>query len=518
MSSAFPLTEVGVVLTFAIIGSIVMRSLKQNQILGFILAGMILGPLGLSYLQPYEGLSQLFGELGLFVLMFYLGLELSLKKFMEAGPSAFILAFVDMLALTGAGAILVWAFGFTPLFALIVGIMIFCHSTAIVAKFVLDSKLTDNRGANIALAILILEDFLAILLIVFVTSLSASGNAASLALTAVVFAVAMFSIVRRLSVRVESFLLSHGYGHQETSLYALGIGLLVSAVAAMLGLSTTIGAYFAGFAMAETKAGNKIKHDLSFLRDFFLLFFFVSFGSTLFVEPVYDAAGALLFSVPRLPPVSDIVLLVGMAIGLAIVLISANFVVFGFIGKRVGLSNEEASLAAVLLTPLGEFLVIIATTAGPALGPRERAIISPLVFILILLSVFLFQPLYNNRHHHRKAMEFFPENPVAAKIPKSKLEQKLHSHNDATISAFQRVASNAFTVLCIAGLLFFVYDNSYGLEMPVQFSRELAFGILFVVAAAYPFFRAIKAVVMIYRHLRLGQSGQLVFAPKMRRR
>jgi len=491
----YPLTEIGIVLLVAIMGSIVMRSLKQNQVLGYILAGMILGPLGMGYLTPNEGLAALFGELGLFVLMFYLGLELSFKKFVEAGPSALVLAFAEMLSLTCGGGLLAVLFGFSPFFALIVGVMIFCHFTPVIAKVIDDFKLTDTKVANIAHAILVLEDMVAVLLVVFLTSLSASDNAVSLALTAVVFTVAMYSIVRRLSKGVEAYILAHGYGHQETSLFALGIGLAVCAIASSLNISIVIGAHFAGFAMSDTQAGQKIKKDLYFLRDFFLLFFFVSFGTILF----YDSA----LNVPLFPPISDLVMLVVVALCLTVLLIVVNFLVFGFIGKRLGMSSDEASLAATLLLPLGEFLVIIATTAIPVLDSREAAIISPLAFILILITVSAFQPLYDNRHHHRRAMEIFPQNPLPEKrrVPAR--------HTDETFSRLKRIMINTFTIMCIAGLALFLYDSVPQSAIPLNFGRELFFALAFIVCAAYPFNVVLKSIRYIYGHQKgLAMRGQ----------
>ena len=340
-----------------------------------------------------------------------------------------------------------------------------------------------------------LEDLIAVLLVVFLTSLSASGNAVSLSLTAVVFTVAMYSIVRRLSKRVEAYLLSHGYGHQETSLFALGVGLAVCALATTLNISIVIGAHFAGFAMSDTQAGQKIKKDLNFLRDFFLLFFFVSFGTMLF----YDSA----LKVPIFPPLTDLFTLAVLAVCLTALLIGINFLVFGFIGKRLGLSSDEASLAATLLLPLGEFLVIIATTAMPVLSSREAAIISPLAFILILITVSVFQPLYNNRHHHRRAMEIFPQNPLPEKrrVPAK--------HTDETFARLQRIATNSFTILCIAGLALFLYDAVPQSAIPFNFGRELFFAIAFLLCAAYPVNAVFKSTRYIYRHQKgLAMRGQ----------
>ncbi len=500
MSEQLPFTIIGVVVILAFLISVLMRSLKQNQLLGYILAGMILGPLGLGFLKPFTGISAIFGELGLFVLLFYLGLELSFKKFIGAGPVALLMAFVDMIALAAGGGILVMLLGFSPLFALIVGIMLFCPSTAIVAKFVLDSKLEKNRGAMLALALMILQDFLGILLLVFVTSLSASDNAVNLAMTAVIFAVAMFSIVHRLSAFVEKYLLQQGYSHVQTSLYALGIGLIVATIANSLHLSTALGAYFAGFAMAETQAGGKIKKDLNFLRDFFLLFFFVSFGTTLFVDPV--------FGVPKFPAADTLVVLAELVIGLSLIIVLTNFLIFGFVGKRIGLANEDASLTAILMTPLGEFVVIIATAAAVVLSPFEREIISPLAFLLILVTVISFQPLLNNKHHHQRLMTAFPENP----LPKRK-KVVPDKHTDETLNSLRRIATNSFTLICIAGLLLFVYEMIPDNALPVPHARAVTFALLFAVCAAYPLTVTVRSVRFVYRHLKgMQHRGQMRFA------
>ena len=495
VTEVFSLTEIGIVLLVAVMGSIVMKSLKQNAVLGYILAGMILGPLGLGYLQPNQGIAAFFGQLGLFVLMFYLGIELSFKKFVEAGPSAVILGVAEMVSLLIGGGLLVTLFGFSPFFALIAGVMIFCQSTPIVAKFITDYKLAGTRVADITLAILVLEDLLAVLLVVFLSSLNASGDAVSISLTAVVFTIAMYSIVRRLSKHVEAYLLKNGYGHQETTLFALGVGLAVCGLASALNISIIIGAHFAGFAMADTEAGKKIKHDLYFLRDFFLLFFFVSFGTTLFYNQT--------FNVPQLPALSDLTLLIGMAACLTVLLLVINFLVFGFIGKRLGLSSDEASLASTLLTPLGEFLVIIAMIAVPVLAGREATLIAPLAFILILITVSIFQPLYNNRQHHRRAMEVFPQNPLPQKRNISA------RHTDETFMRLKSIMTNALTILCIAGLMFFLYDAIPANMIPFDFAREIFFTLMFVVCASYPIGKLYRSTRYIYQHQKgLALRGQ----------
>ena len=295
-AEVLPLTIIGIIIIIAIALSILVKKLNLNPVLGFIIAGFLLGPFALGFLHPTDALVVGFGEIGLFILLFYLGLELSLKDFIAAGSAAFGLALIDMAALIGLGFAITYLMGFSLLFSIIVGFMLFSTSTAIVAKFAIDRGIIKQYPVRLAISILILQDFLGILLLVFVTSLSATGSTAYLALTALVFAVAAFFAVYQLSQAVENWLTKNGFGHVEMSLYALGIGMVVATLGSVLGLSTALGAYFAGFALAETRAGHKIKSDINFLRDFFLVFFFVSFGTTIFFS---KAANAIVLPSPE---------------------------------------------------------------------------------------------------------------------------------------------------------------------------------------------------------------------------
>jgi Kef-type K+ transport system membrane component KefB len=118
--------------------------------------------------------------------------------------------------------------------------MLFSTSTAVVAKFAIDNNILKLPKVQLAVSILILQDFLGILLIVFLTSLSQAGSAPSLAFRAAVFAVAAFYVVYQLSQYIEEWLAKHGYSHTEITLYAVGIGLVVATLASVLGLSTAL--------------------------------------------------------------------------------------------------------------------------------------------------------------------------------------------------------------------------------------------------------------------------------------
>jgi len=483
-----PLTIIGVIIIIAIALSIIARKLGQNPVLGYIVAGFLLGPLWLNFLNPTDALVVGFGELGLFILLFYLGLEMSLKDFLEAGSSAIGLALIDMALSVGLGFLIMRLFGFDLLFSIIVGMMLFSTSTAVVAKFCLDRGLMQNHAAKLAIAILILQDFLGIMLLVFITSSTNSENSpVLLGITALLFAVAAFFAVSHLSKIVEKWLRQNQFGHTEVTLYALGIGLVVATLASILGLSTALGAYFAGFALAETDSGHRIKRDVEFVRDFFLVFFFVAFGTTLF------------YGMPVPALLEQLPFLIGLCILLAAAALIAHSVSTHLFGGFFGLNRKDSTLATILLVPLGEFVVIIANTAIAAkiFSGTEAALLAPIAFLIILITVILFQPLYNFRGMHEK---FFSMLPHPAKREKP---SRLKPHDSYSRKQLKKLALNLFVILCFAWIAILLYEELPRFGVPLIYSRQITTGIIFIFFAAYPGIKCLSALKSLVTHARI---------------
>ncbi|MFH1225612.1 MAG: cation:proton antiporter [Candidatus Diapherotrites archaeon] len=489
-----PMTVIGIIILVAIGISVIVKKFGQNPVLGYILAGFILGPFLLGYLNPEDALVAGFGELGLFILLFYLGLELSLKDFLKAGSASFGLALVDMALSAGLGMLIMFTLGYTLITSIIIGFMLFCTSTAVVAKFAIDRGLLKDPPTQLAISILILQDFLGILLLVFITQMSEAGAGINLALTALVFAVSAFFAIHYLSQRVGNWLIKNGYGHTEVTLYALGVGLLVSTVGVLLGLSSALGAYFAGFALAETPSGEKIKRDVNFMRDFFLVFFFVVFGTTIFYD---SAAGAV-----AIPALQELLLLAGIALLLVLVALASHSIVAAILGPLFGLSKHDSSATAILLLPLGEFVVIIATVSATVLPAAEGSIVSALAFLLIAASVIIFQPLYDRVELHRRAMAHIPE---FFKLKRA--ESGLKQHTPYTVSLLRGFALNVFVLLCFAWMTFLLYEQLPRLGVPIIYSREATAVLAFAFFAALPFTRAVSAAGKLLKHAVHGRVG-----------
>ncbi len=483
-----PLTTIGIIIVLAIGLNILVRKIGLNPVLGYIVSGFLLGPFFLNFLHPEDALVVGFGELGLFILLFYLGLELSLKDFLKAGSASLGLALIDMLLSAGFGFLLMQVFGYSFLFSVIVGFMLFCTSTAVVAKFAIDKGILHQPPVQLAVAILILQDFLGILLLVLVTSISASGSALELSVTALAFAIASFYVVHHLSKAVESWLTSRGYGHTEVTLYAIGVGLVVATLGSVMGLSTALGAYFAGFALAETKAGEKIKKDVNFMRDFFLLFFFVSFGTTLFYDHIQDQ-----IVIPGLDTVGLLVVLALLLVGLGLL---AHSLVTALFGPLFGLSREDSSTTAILLLPLGEFVVIIATAARAVLVGKETGLVSTLAFLLIATSIIAFQPIYDRMDLHRKLFGKLPVLFQVRELRRSELPQ----HTPHSKRLLKEFGLNFLIVVCLAYATVLLYYELPRFGLPLLYARQSTAVILFLAFATVPFFKGLEALQKLLMH------------------
>ncbi len=281
-AETLPIIQLGIVILAGFVLGIVFKRLGHSSSLGYILAGLALGPLGLNYLQGAEGIATIdvLGQIGMTMLLFYLGLELSVKHFKESGAVATVLAFVEMLFAFVAGFVIAKLFGFSKMESIVIGAMLTATSTVVTGKFILERNLAQTPEARVTISVLVLEDVFAVLVLVLINSLVAQKTLNLLAFNGVVFVIALFFVVSAISKHVLRFLSGAGYDSQMW-LYGIGVFLVVAYFgSSYVGIPPATGAYFAGFALSESAYGERIKRDLGVFKEFFILFFFVSFGAT----------------------------------------------------------------------------------------------------------------------------------------------------------------------------------------------------------------------------------------------
>lgn len=284
------LAALSVVLCTAAVTTVVFVRLRQPVVLGYILAGLIVGPHLPFPLVADAAVVQTLSELGVILLMFSLGLEFRLGKLAEVGPTAGITALIQSSIMMWLGFAVARGFGWTVREGLFTGAIIAISSTTIIAKAYDEQGIT-GRLRDLVVGVLIVEDLIAILLMTALTAIS-SGDRITLQTFVVsggkllgflvgLVAVGLLIVPRfvRWTVRL---------GRSETTLVAcIGVCFATSLLAQHFGYSVALGAFLAGSLVAESGEEKSIEHLVSPVRDVFAAIFFVSVG--MLIDPVLVA-------------------------------------------------------------------------------------------------------------------------------------------------------------------------------------------------------------------------------------
>lgn len=291
------LQTLALVFCVAAVTTVLFQRLRQPVVLGYLLAGMVVGPHVPIPIVADVGIVQTLAELGVVLLMFSLGIEFSLPKLMRVGATAAFTAIVQCSVMTWLGFVTAQAFGWSPLAGLYAGAVIAISSTTIIVKAFEERKLKADF-TQIVFGVLIVEDLIAILLITILTSLSVGEQVdlATLTETAarlLAFLIAMLVggllIVPRLMravVRLDRA--------ETTVVTAVGIAFGCALLATHYGYSAALGAFIAGSLVAESGVETTVEHLVRPVRDIFAAVFFVSVGMLIDPAAVAEAPGVVL--------------------------------------------------------------------------------------------------------------------------------------------------------------------------------------------------------------------------------
>ncbi len=440
-----------VLLLAAGLAGMLCKRIGLSAIVGYLLAGIVIGPYSppFSLITDPEHISQL-SHVGLVFLMFAIGLELSLSKLRRMG--------LPIVMATAIGALFMFAFtlllgrvlGWTALQSLFVAAMLMVSSSAVIAKIMSELKLNHDRAAQMALAITIVEDVVAVMML---TILATQGDQQKVSvgqmltgLTAFVVLVVFLGLA--LLPRLLRWLEKRADAELRTLVVA-GVLFLLALVAIKAGYSIALGAFLFGALMAEMPQKHAIEESFGSLRSLFGSIFFVSIGMMIdlrLLGEIWVPVLALsLFSLVVRP----------IACGLALML--------------VGIAPRQARRGGLLLTPLGEFTFIIAQ-AGIAAAILPASFY-PLAVGLSVLTV-LATPIMNRfADPILRGLEAIEPAPFTRFI--AAYQSWLHQlqGRDATPLAWKlirgRLAQVAVEILLVAGLLIFSHQLLVRLEASI---------------------------------------------------
>lgn len=275
--------DLALIMLIAGIVTIVFHRFKQPVVLGYIVAGVILGPHTppLSLIQD-EKTVQILSELGVIFLLFSLGLEFSLKKLAKVGATAVIVAIVEIVLMIWIGYKIGIYFGWKTMDAIFLGAMLAVSSTTIIVKALNELGMKNEKFAQIIFGILIVEDILAIGMIALLSGIATSGSVDSGAVLNTVGKLLLFMTVALvIGILIVPRLLNYVARFKSNEMLlvtVLGILFGFCLLVMKLEYSVALGAFLVGAIMAEARQLHRIERLIEPLRDMFSAIFFVAIG------------------------------------------------------------------------------------------------------------------------------------------------------------------------------------------------------------------------------------------------
>jgi len=395
--------QISLVLLVVLIVSFVMRFLKQPLIIGYILSGILIGPLFLNLLVKNEAIS-IFSELGIAFLLFIVGLHLSPRVIKEVGKISLITGIGQVVFTSLIGYFIAILLGFNRITSLYIAIALTFSSTIIIMKLLTDKEALDKLYGKISIGFLLVQDLIAILILIAVSSFSQEGNITRIILLTLVkgtiFIIVLIPISYYILPRLNDFF---ARSKELLFIFAIVWGLGLGGLFYYAGFSVEVGALIAGILLSVSPYSYEISSKLRPLRDFFVISFFLILGSQMVFTDINNLIWpAIIFS---------LFILIGNPL---IVMILMGF--FGY-------SKNTGFMAGLTVAQISEFSLIL-IALGVKLGHISNEILSFVTVIgLITIAGSTYLIIYSEKifFYLNKYLEIFERKKIIEKPHKSKV-------------------------------------------------------------------------------------------------
>lgn len=383
-------TDLALIMIVGAIVTLAFFKIRQPLIIGYLFAGMLIGPLspiwawilpnerttadnfgGIGIISDISSLS-IFSEIGIILLMFVIGIEFPYAKIRSIGTKAIWIGTLGLLLTLGAVFYVAMLMGMNFMDSLFIGAALSISSTAIIVKILEDMGRIQKESSLLVLGVLIVEDVIAVILISTLQSVALVGHVSPVSIIVIVLVAAglligTFTIGTRIIPKLIDRVAASE--HREILLLSvLGLCFGYALFANVVGLSVAIGAFLAGVLVAESKSAEVSKIITSPIKDMFVAIFFISVGALMDISQL------------------------GNYVYLAIALIVISIVVkFGgnLLGNTIFRQKRIKSLrsAFALSSPRGEFSIVLIKT-GVDVG-AVSAFLFPLIGVISIITAFI---------------------------------------------------------------------------------------------------------------------------------
>ena len=359
------LTDLFVILLAAKLGDELFRRLDQPGLIGEITAGALVGPAVLGVVEPTETF-EVFAELGVVFLLFWVGLETRLSEMFEVGRSALLVGVLGVLFPFAGGLAVAFAAGEPTATAVFVGVALVATSVGITSAVLLELGAVGSRAGRTILGAAVIDDILAMLLLALAVGLGQEGGVdvpALLVTIAMALAFVAFFALGGTRLFARRPRLLHAPRFSESPLLpAVIICLGLAAFAAHIGLAAIIGAFLAGMVVAESKDRHDFEEEVAPLYAFFPPFFFVFIGMEVDLEALAD--GQVLLA------------LAGLTLLAAVTKLVPSWLAARPLGPR------DARIVGIGMVPRGEVGIIVA-----GIGATAGVVADELFAVIVGMSI-----------------------------------------------------------------------------------------------------------------------------------
>jgi len=367
------LQDFTIIMVVASIMAMISYKFRQPMVIGYIIAGMIIGP----YTPPFSlirnfDVLNLFAEIGVILLLFVVGMEFPIEKLKKIGKKALVIAFSEGLGTFTIGYFVCQGLNYSLADSLFLALAISVTSTVIVMRMLEELGMIKEDASTIILGVAVIEDIIIISMLAMLQSVSSSGELSGIELITSIGTVLAFigGALFIGSKTVPRFVNLIGKTNQHDVLVVaiLGVAFGFSFIAFEIGISVATGAFFAGVLIAESKVHSVTQVLTTPLKDMFGALFFVSVGALMNITLLPS------FIVP--------------AIILILVSIGAKFFTVYVASKSQGYTTQTALRTAFGLSSSGGELALVVAKGGTDVGVTSSFLL-PMVGTMTIITTFI---------------------------------------------------------------------------------------------------------------------------------
>lgn len=485
MSESFTNLSVIILITTCI--SILMKSLKQPLILGYILTGLLLGPFVLNIIGSTE-LIESFSTIGIALLLFIIGLGMDIRGLGKLGKTVLLIVCAILGVVSTVGFVISLVFGFVGIDAFLIGLALFFSSTIIIVKLLSDKKEQNRLHGQIAIGVILVDDIIATLALLFIAASQNGGLHLNEIFLLLIKGVFITGLLTFCAIKILPKLTRYIANSQELLfLSAMAWGFGIASLFEHAGFSIEIGALFAGVALANSPYAREIGARLKPLRDFFIILFFISLGESMNLASISSSITLALILSLAVIILKPLVILITMGL--------------------MGYSKHVSYKTGVHLSQISEFsIIMIMLAVNSGVVSEEIGTLITLVAILtISISTYLIlydDVIYDKFILHLKIKLFDREVTKKERSKRASTQLLLFGYNDGGsdfIKVFKSLNKRYLVIDYDPSVIEHLDNNEipaiYGDVTDNEFLEELGLGNIELIVSTFTDFPSTKQMV-----------------------